>query len=210
MRQRGTVVALWASLCAIRSFRSAAKRSFGLSPGAAFSATWPSLDFDRVADTSTDRVRFLREVFDDAPAMVTLTRGPDHVYEYLNRAALENSSGSRSDVIGRSLRASRPELVADGYVELYDGVYRTGKRLNGCAFVVMMETRWSSSRAPHPCGMRAARSRARCSSFRSSTRRTRRTTPPARPETRLSVLAGTDIPQAEHGRSPSGTPIVTS
>ena len=80
-----------------------------------------------MTDSPNERVRSLRELFDDAPVMVTLTRGPDHVYEYLNRSALENASGARSDLIGRSIRASRPELVANGYLELYDGVFRTGK-----------------------------------------------------------------------------------
>jgi len=74
-----------------------------------------------------DRVRFLRELFEDAPGLVILTRGPDHVYEYLNRAARENSPGSRPDVIGRTLREARPDVAGQGYLELYDGVYRTGE-----------------------------------------------------------------------------------
>ena len=78
-------------------------------------------------ERTTDRVRFLRELFDDAPTMVILTRGPDHVYEYLNRAALENSSGGRTDLIGRSLRESRPDVADQGYLAIYDGVYRTGQ-----------------------------------------------------------------------------------
>lgn len=74
-----------------------------------------------------DRVKFLRELFEDAPALVMLTRGPDHVYEYLNQAALVGSPVARTDLLGRTLRESRPELADQGYVELYDGVYRTGE-----------------------------------------------------------------------------------
>ena len=59
--------------------------------------------------------------------MVILTRGPDHVYEYLNRAALANAPVPRSDWIGRTLRENRPELAAQGYDAMYDGVYRTGE-----------------------------------------------------------------------------------
>ncbi len=80
-----------------------------------------------MAATMSDRVKFLRELFDDAPGLVVLTRGPDHVYEYLNRAALANSSGFRSDLIGQTLRDGRPDVAGQGYVELYDGVYRTGE-----------------------------------------------------------------------------------
>ena len=79
-----------------------------------------------MSDVSTDRVRFLRQLFDDAPGLVVLTRGPKHVYEYVNKAA-SRSSGFRPDLIGRTLRESRPELVEQGYEVLYDGVYRTGQ-----------------------------------------------------------------------------------
>ena len=71
-------------------------------------------------------MRFLRQLFDDAPAIVVLTRGPKHVYEYLNKAAI-NSSGYRTDILGRPLREARPELADQGYEALYDGVYRTGQ-----------------------------------------------------------------------------------
>ena len=79
-----------------------------------------------MSDVSADRVRFLRQLFDDAPGIVVLTRGPKHVYEYVNKAA-SRSSGFRPDLIGRTLREGRPDLVEQGYEALYDGVYRTGQ-----------------------------------------------------------------------------------
>ncbi len=81
-------------------------------------------------ETPDPRVRFLRQLFDDAPAIVVLTRGPKHVYEYLNKVAT-SSSGFRPDIIGKPLREGRPELAEQGYVELYDGVFRTGKSFVG-------------------------------------------------------------------------------
>lgn len=77
-----------------------------------------------------ERVRFLRQLFDDAPALVALTRGPKHVYAYLNKAARQ-SSRFPADLIGRTLRDGRPELVEQGYEGLYDGVYRTGESFVG-------------------------------------------------------------------------------
>ena len=77
-----------------------------------------------------DRVRFLRQLFDDAPGLVVLTRGPTHIYEYLNKSAIA-SSGYRPDIIGKTLREARPELVEQGYGEMYDGVYRTGTSFVG-------------------------------------------------------------------------------
>jgi PAS domain S-box-containing protein len=73
-------------------------------------------------------IRLLRQLFDDAPTFVVLTRGPDHVYEYLNPAALASLPPGRSaaDYLGHPLREVRPDLDAQGYGAVYDGVFRTG------------------------------------------------------------------------------------
>lgn len=59
-----------------------------------------------------------------------LTRGPKHVYAYLNKAAT-GSSGYRPDVVGKPLREGRPEIAEQGYAEIYDGVYRSGRSFVG-------------------------------------------------------------------------------
>ena len=82
-------------------------------------------------DPSDERARFLKQLFDDAPTLVILTRGPDHVYQYLNRVALSNAGGARAGLIGRTIRESRPDLVGQGFLALYDGVYRTGESFVG-------------------------------------------------------------------------------
>lgn len=77
-----------------------------------------------------ERVQFLGQLFDDAPTLVALTRGPKHVYAYLNKAA-RRSFRFPADLIGRTLRDGRPELIEQGYEALYDGVYRTGESFVG-------------------------------------------------------------------------------
>ncbi len=68
----------------------------------------------------------LRTLFDKLPGFVGVLTGPDHVYEYVNDAYMA-ISGPR-DFIGRSVRDVFPELAGQGFYELLDGVFSTGKR----------------------------------------------------------------------------------
>ncbi|MDP9245613.1 MAG: PAS domain-containing protein [Chloroflexota bacterium] len=90
-------------------------------------------------DRPDDRVRFLRQLVDEAPGLVVLTRGPKHVYAYLNKAALA-SSAFHPEMIGKTLHEARPELVRQGYEALYDGVFRTGESFVGNDAHVARET----------------------------------------------------------------------
>lgn len=63
--------------------------------------------------------------FDRLPGFVGILRGPDHVYDYVN-ASYEAFVG-RHDLIGHSVRDRFPELDGQGFFEMLDGVYATGK-----------------------------------------------------------------------------------
>lgn len=65
-----------------------------------------------------------RELFRQAPAAVALVRGPDHVFEFANDAYVR-LVGGRS-IQGQPVRAALPEVEAQGFVKLLDGVYRNG------------------------------------------------------------------------------------
>jgi PAS domain S-box-containing protein len=67
----------------------------------------------------------LREVFDQAPALISVTRGADHIVEMANPVYLR-MLGER-DVIGRPLREVLPELEGQGFFEMRDRVYATGE-----------------------------------------------------------------------------------
>lgn len=62
-------------------------------------------------------------IFAQAPAAIAITRGPDHVFELAN-AAYHDLIGNRA-IIGRSVRASLPELNGQRVLELLDMVYRS-------------------------------------------------------------------------------------
>ncbi|MEO5764799.1 MAG: PAS domain-containing protein [Casimicrobiaceae bacterium] len=71
----------------------------------------------------------IRRLFRDAPSFMCVLRGPEHVYEMAN-ASYAALIGGR-EVIGKSVRDALPETVEQGFVELLDGVYRSGEPFIG-------------------------------------------------------------------------------
>jgi len=65
-----------------------------------------------------------REVFQQAPGFVIVMRGPQHRVEFVN-AAHRRLFGS-ADWIDKPMREAFPEIEGQGFLELLDGVYRTG------------------------------------------------------------------------------------
>jgi signal transduction histidine kinase len=65
-------------------------------------------------------------LFMQAPAVIAVSRGPDHVFEMANPAFRALSGGV--DPIGKSLREIRAELGrADGFVGFHDDIYASGQ-----------------------------------------------------------------------------------
>ncbi len=69
--------------------------------------------------------RRLGELFDLAPSFLSVLVGPDHIFERINPAYLR-LVGDR-ELLGRPVREALPEVVDQGFVEILDGVYRTGE-----------------------------------------------------------------------------------
>jgi signal transduction histidine kinase/ActR/RegA family two-component response regulator len=67
-----------------------------------------------------------RQMFEQAPSFICMLDGPDHVFEFGNRAhrALFNSA----TWIGKPMREAFPDLAGQGFYELLDQVFATGKR----------------------------------------------------------------------------------
>lgn len=71
------------------------------------------------------QTRQLRRMFEQSPGFMAVLRGPDHVFELTN-AAYRLLIGNR-DVIGKPVREMIPEIEGQGYFELLDCVFQTGK-----------------------------------------------------------------------------------
>jgi PAS domain S-box-containing protein len=67
----------------------------------------------------------LHRLFDQAPAAIAVTRGPEHVFELVNHAYMD-IVGNRN-VMGRTVRETFPEIGVQGYFDLLDNVYKSGE-----------------------------------------------------------------------------------
>jgi PAS domain S-box-containing protein len=79
--------------------------------------------------SAIDDAERLRMLFEQAPGFMCTLRGPDFVFELANAAYLRVIG--RGDVIGRKLRDVLPEVAGQGYFELLDEVYTTGRTITG-------------------------------------------------------------------------------
>lgn len=72
----------------------------------------------------------LRSMFEQAPGFMALLRGPTHIYEVANDAALA-LMGDRGNIIGKSVAEAIPEAAEQGFLGLLDQVYQTGEPFVG-------------------------------------------------------------------------------
>lgn len=81
-------------------------------------------------------VEQLGRMFEQAPSFMAMLTGPDHVFQYAN-PAYQRLIGNR-EVVGRPVAVALPEAVAQGYLDLLDGVYRSARAYSadGARFVV--------------------------------------------------------------------------
>ena len=81
----------------------------------------------------------LRNLFLQAPAAIAVLRGPQHVYELANASYL-HLVGNR-EVLGKPIRKALPEVEGQGFFEILDNVYSTGKPFIGKEMPVKLEKR---------------------------------------------------------------------
>ena len=67
----------------------------------------------------------LRSLFMQAPAMIAVLRGPNHVFELANPGYMQ-LVGQRT-LVGKPIRDALPEVAGQGIYEILDEVYQTGK-----------------------------------------------------------------------------------
>ena len=87
-------------------------------------------------DVEIERER-LADVFQLAPSLMCVLRGPTHIVERANdRFCL---LVGRTEIIGKSIREALPELEEQGFVELLDKVYRFGEPFVGTGVPVLLQ-----------------------------------------------------------------------
>jgi PAS domain S-box-containing protein len=81
----------------------------------------------------------MEDVFRQAPAFMCVFAGPELVFDMVNDRYLQLVGGR--DPVGLSLREALPELAGQGFVELLEGVYRSGEPVFGTDVPVMLQRR---------------------------------------------------------------------
>jgi len=71
----------------------------------------------------------MRQLFEQAPSFMAVLRGRDHVFDLANASYMQ-LVGAR-EVLGRAVRDAVPDVEGQGYFELLDNVYSTGKPFVG-------------------------------------------------------------------------------
>jgi PAS domain S-box-containing protein len=89
----------------------------------------------RTAQLEAERAR-LEEVFRLAPGFMAVLRRPDHIFERANERFYELVG--RRDILGRPARAAFPEVEGQGYFELLDRVYQTGRPSGGKGMTMLV------------------------------------------------------------------------
>jgi signal transduction histidine kinase/ActR/RegA family two-component response regulator len=79
----------------------------------------------------------LRGLFAQAPGIMAVLRGPEHVFELTNQSYMQ-LVGHRP-VVGKAAREALPEIVGQGFLELLDRVYTTGEPFVGHALPVRLQ-----------------------------------------------------------------------
>jgi two-component system CheB/CheR fusion protein len=72
----------------------------------------------------------LEEIFNSSPSFMTLTIGPEHIYERANQKYYELLDMDPK-IIGQKMQDVLPELDAQGFIALLDNAYKTGEPFSG-------------------------------------------------------------------------------
>ena len=73
----------------------------------------------------------LMTLFEQAPGIIAVLRGPQHVFEITNKSYLQMIG--RGNLVGMTAREALPEVEGQGFFELLDEVYASGKPFVGHA-----------------------------------------------------------------------------
>lgn len=72
----------------------------------------------------------LYEIFMYAPAAISVLRGPNHIIDLVNPLA-QKALGIKRQLVGKPIKEALPEIQGQGFIEILNTVYKTGKPFIG-------------------------------------------------------------------------------
>ncbi len=91
------------------------------------------------ATADAERSRLI-EVFQRSPSFITILRGPEHIYELANAGYCRLVGRPAEAILQKPIREVLPELAGQGFFELLDRVYATGKPFVGNDVSVLLRS----------------------------------------------------------------------
>jgi signal transduction histidine kinase len=83
-----------------------------------------------------DEITRLQRLFQEAPGIIAVLRGPEHIFDIANDGYCRFIG--RDDSIGKPVHQALPELVGQGFYELLDQVYASGQPYIGNELPIML------------------------------------------------------------------------
>lgn len=83
-----------------------------------------------------DEIMRLQRLFQQAPGIIAILRGPDHIFDIANDGYCRFIG--RDDSVGKTVRHALPELEGQGFYELLDQVYTSGQPYIGNELPIML------------------------------------------------------------------------
>jgi len=93
-----------------------------------------------LAEAESERQK-LRDLIEQAPAMVAILRGPDHIFEIVNQEYARATGRAQTDLVGKPVRDALPEIGRQVFIGLLDEVYRTGQPFVGTEMLAKLDIR---------------------------------------------------------------------
>ncbi len=81
------------------------------------------------AYTEINYQKLLNEILSEAPALICTLRGPRHTFELANEKYLKLVD--YRDIIGKNVKEVLPEVESQGFIQMLDNVYNSGKPFVG-------------------------------------------------------------------------------
>jgi len=90
----------------------------------------------RLQKWQADERERLQQMFHQAPSFMAMLSGPEHVFVLANEAYRQLIGGR--DILGMSVRQVFPDVTGQGFFELLDQVYASGKAFSGTAVPIKL------------------------------------------------------------------------
>ena len=82
---------------------------------------------NRAAELVQEDRRRWRDLLGHAPAAIAVLKGPQHEFEWANDGYLNFIHRSAAEIMGKSVRQALPELIPQGFADMFDHVFQTGE-----------------------------------------------------------------------------------